>query len=88
VIRFGFNIRTRSGQRVENVSIMAATRDDAERRLRQMYQMCEVITCNAQPVMRERQIDALDLAAVIEMMSAYEPLTISRLASGQKSGAL
>jgi hypothetical protein len=35
--RFGFNIRTKSGQRVDNIQIMAATAGDAERRLRQMY---------------------------------------------------
>jgi hypothetical protein len=75
VIRFGFTIRTRSGQRVDNISIMAATRDDAERRLRQMYHMCEVITCRAQAV--ERHVAGLDLAAVIEMMSAHGPRTIS-----------
>jgi len=75
VIRFGFTIRTRSGQRVDNISIMAATRDDAERRLRQMYHMCEVITCRAQSV--ERRLDTLDISAVIEMMSAHEPRTIS-----------
>ena len=31
--RYGFNIRTRSGQRVDNICIMAASQADAERRL-------------------------------------------------------
>ena len=35
MIRYGFNIRTRHGQRVDNILIMAATQDAAERRLRQ-----------------------------------------------------
>jgi hypothetical protein len=43
MIRFGFSIRTKSGQRVDNVRIMAATRADAERRLRQMYQQCVIV---------------------------------------------
>ena len=30
--RFGFNIRTQTGQRVDNIQIMAASMDDAERR--------------------------------------------------------
>jgi hypothetical protein len=48
--RFGFHIRTRSGQRIDNISILAATRDDAERRLRQMYRQCEVVQCSARVV--------------------------------------
>jgi hypothetical protein len=32
MIRFGFSIRTKMGQRVENIQIMAANLDDAERR--------------------------------------------------------
>jgi hypothetical protein len=43
MIRYGFNIRTKSGQRVDNIQIMAANRGDAERRLRQMYVQCEII---------------------------------------------
>ena len=45
MVRFGFNIRTRSGQRVENISIMAASQEDAEKRLRQMYVQCVVLDC-------------------------------------------
>ena len=37
MIRYGFNIRTKTGQRVDNIQIMAASMGDAERRLRQMY---------------------------------------------------
>ena len=77
MIRYGFSIRTRSGQRVENISILAVTREDAERRLLQMYQKCEVLECRAHTT-AARQVESLDLATVIEMMSAFEqPLTIS-----------
>jgi hypothetical protein len=48
--RFGFHIKTRSGQRIDNISILAATRDDAERRLRQMYRQCEILQCSARVV--------------------------------------
>jgi hypothetical protein len=50
MMRFGFEIRTRSGQRIDNISIVAATRDVAERRLRQMYRQCEIVACNARAV--------------------------------------
>ena len=83
MVRYGFNIRTRSGQRVDNISIMAATQADAERRLRQMYDRCQIVECLTQNV--GRRVDGLDLAAVIEMISAGEQ-TIAGV-SRKKSGA-
>jgi hypothetical protein len=68
VIRYGFNIRTRHGQRVENILIMAATQDDAERRLRQMYHHCVIVDCQEQSV--PRRLEPLDVAGVIGMISA------------------
>jgi len=73
--RFGFNIRTRSGQRVENISIMAATQADAERRLRQMYQQCEIVQCNSQTV--PRRVDTLDVEGVIGLITQSEGVSIS-----------
>ena len=68
VIRYGFNIRTRHGQRVENILIMAATQGDAERRLRQMYHHCEIVECQEQCV--PRRLDTLDVEGVIGLISA------------------
>jgi hypothetical protein len=88
MVRYGFNIRTRSGQRVENISIMAPSREDAERRLRQMYQKCQVVECHTQIV--GRHAEALDMASVIERLSASEsanaPAPVSTAPSGQKPG--
>jgi len=67
--RFGFNVKTRSGQRVENIVIMAASRDDAERRLKQMYVQCEIIDCRSQVVTPPRRADALDIEAVIGLIA-------------------
>ena len=50
MIRYGFNIRTKTGQRVDNILIMAASLGDAERRLRQMYLQCEIIERREQTV--------------------------------------
>jgi hypothetical protein len=84
MVRYGFNIRTRSGQRVENISIMAPSLEDAERRLRQMYDRCQIIECLTQAV--ARRVDALDLATVIEMIGAAEaPLPVA-VASRHKPG--
>ena len=43
MVRYGFNIRTKTGQRVDNILILAASLTDAERRLRQMYMQCEIL---------------------------------------------
>ena len=52
MVRYGFCIRTKSGQRVDNIQILAATLDDAERRLRQMYLQCVIIERREQSVPR------------------------------------
>ncbi len=74
MIRFGFNIKTRSGQRVDNITIMAATQADAERRLRQMYHQCEILQCNAQAV--PRRVDTLDVEEMISLISGSEPAVV------------
>jgi hypothetical protein len=76
MIRYGFNIRTRSGQRVDNICIMAPSREDAERRLRQMYRDCEVLACHSEAV---RRSDPLDIEGVISLIS-NDPVTVPAVA--------
>jgi hypothetical protein len=72
MIRYGFTIRTRMGQRIDNVSIIAGSQLDAERRLRQMYIQCEILEC------RERSIPRRFEAANVHMLDlmAINPPTI------------
>ena len=70
MIRYGFTIRTRMGQRVENVSIIAGSQNDAERRLRQMYVQCEVLECRERSVPRRFEPH---LANMIDLMSISPP---------------
>jgi hypothetical protein len=84
MVRYGFNIRTRSGQRVENISIMAASQADAERRLRQMYDRCQIVECLTQAI--ARRVDALDLASVIELISASDAPASMPASSARKPG--
>jgi hypothetical protein len=77
MIRYGFNIKTRSGQRVDNILIMAGSQPDAERRLKQMYLHCEIVDCREQSV--PRRLDTLDVEGVIGMIS-------NSVQSLQKSG--
>jgi len=69
MVRFGFNLRTRSGQRVDNILIMAATQADAERRLMQMYVHCEILECREQRP-PSRRVETLDVEGVIGMIVA------------------
>ena len=85
MVRYGFNIKTKHGQRVENILIMAASIDDAERRLRQMYHHCEIIECHEFSV--PRRVDTLDMEGVIGLISASPPcLQPSLGSSGHKAG--
>ena len=66
--RYGFSIRTKHGQKVDNILIMAATQGDAERRLRQMYHQCVIEECT--PRNPPRRVEALDVDSVIGLISA------------------
>ena len=81
MIRYGFNIKTRHGQRVENIMIMAASQNDAERRLRQMYHHCEIVECAEQSVLR--RLDTLDVEGVIGLISACAAAPLSQKAGTQ-----
>ena len=64
MVRYGFNIRTKTGQRVDNILILAASLTDAERRLRQMYMQCEILERREQKVI-ERGGDPAGLRATV-----------------------
>ena len=74
--KFGFNIKTRTGHKVDNIMIMARDFDEAERRLRQMYTQCEIV--GRQETSSDLRRQPLDVDSVIGL--------ISRHASGHKAG--
>ncbi len=43
--KYAFSIRTRSGQFIERIAIAGKDREDAERKLNQMYRYCEIVSC-------------------------------------------
>jgi len=43
--KFDFSIHTRTGQKIESIVIAGRDRDDAERKLFQMYRNCTVVAC-------------------------------------------
>ena len=65
--KYEFNLRTRSGQRVEKITIQALDRDTAEKRLRQMYMQCDVIDCIERPA--EIRQENLDVEGIINLIT-------------------
>jgi hypothetical protein len=45
ITKYGFRIRTRIGLVVDNLMIHGRDESDALRKLRQMYQDCEILEC-------------------------------------------
>ena len=44
--KFDFSILTRDGQKVESIVIAGRDEAEAEKKLRQMYRYCEIVSCN------------------------------------------
>jgi len=66
--KYCFSIKTRSGQFIERIVIAGKDRDDAERKLKQMYRYCEVVSCDQQPqsaATRGRDTPVEDLLSLI-----------------------
>jgi len=58
VIKYGFKIKTRSGTIVDNLMFAARDRIDAERKVTQIYQSCEILDCREiQQAVREDRFD-------------------------------
>ena len=74
MIRYGFTIRTRTGQRIENVSIIAGAPKDAERRLRQMYLQCDIL--ERREIAIPRNLAAMGMANVIDLFATSPPTII------------
>jgi hypothetical protein len=65
--KFGFRIRTRGGSVVDNLTIQGRDRDEAERKLRQVYHHCTVI--EARELQEAAQADTSDVEGVITLIA-------------------
>jgi hypothetical protein len=67
VIKYGFKIKTRSGTVVDNLMFAARDRLDAERKVTQIYQQCEILDCREmQQTFRE---EGFDLESAINLIN-------------------
>ena len=64
--KFGFRIRTRGGSVVDNLTIQGRDRDEAERKLRQVYHHCTVVEVREVP--EGSPADASDVEGVISLI--------------------
>lgn len=68
IAKYGFKIRTRDGVLVENLSIYGQSEADACRKLRQIYNDCEIIESHCQlgnPTGRHGHLNYEDIVDLI-----------------------
>ena len=74
MIKFEFKIKTRGGMIVDNLQIAARDRAEAERKVDQIYQRCEIIDCHEmnQPL-KEEDFDLESAITLIGKEGDREP---------------
>jgi len=68
--KYGFRIRTRGGMTVDNLVVQARSREDAESRIRQIYQHCEILECNESAA--GSRGEGVDLEGLISLISKQD----------------
>jgi DNA-directed RNA polymerase specialized sigma54-like protein len=64
--KYGFKIRTRGGMLVENLQVQAQDREEAERKINQIYHHCEIIECQEiTPLLKKEGLDLEDVVSLI-----------------------
>jgi hypothetical protein len=69
VAKYLFRIRTRSGVVVENLSIFGQCQEDANRKLRQIYNDCEVLDCQFQQPALGRRNGHVNYEDVVDLIA-------------------
>jgi hypothetical protein len=74
VQKFGFKIKTRNGMLVENLQVQAHDREEAERRINQIYHQCVIIECQeVTPTLKKEGLDLEDVISLINKQDSSEP---------------
>jgi hypothetical protein len=64
--KFGFRIKTRGGMIVENLTVAARDRTEAERKVTQIYHHCEILEC--QELQQSVKEDGFSLDSAITLI--------------------
>lgn len=67
--KFDFSILTRDGQKVESIVIAGNDEAEAERKLRQMYRYCQVVSCNAKDVGEGKNQQVMSVEDILSLIS-------------------
>jgi hypothetical protein len=70
VYKYVFRIRARSGMVVENLTVQARDRLEAEKKLEQIYRNCEFLDCRE--VAAPAATDGVDFESVLSMINRQE----------------
>jgi hypothetical protein len=65
--KYGFRIKTRNGLILDNLSVQARDRGEAERRITQIYHYCEILACHENAT--TAHAGAADVEGVIALIS-------------------
>ncbi len=68
--KYTFRIRARSGMVVENLTVHARDRLEAEKKLEQIYRNCEFLDCRE--VTTQSANDGVDFESVLSMINKQE----------------
>ncbi len=63
--KYNFSILTRDGQKVDSIVIAGRDEAEAERKLRQMYRYCEIVSCNAKDEGGQQAMSLEDILTLI-----------------------
>ena len=69
VAKYLFRIRTKSGVVVENLSIFGQCQEDANRKLRQIYNDCEILDCQFQQPSAVRRNGHVNYEDVVDLIA-------------------
>lgn len=68
MLKFECSIRTRDGQKIENLLIGGRDQAEAERKLNQMYRYCEILRCEVKQG-DARPSDAASVEDILSLIS-------------------
>lgn len=67
--KYDFSIVTRDGQRIVSLVIAGRDQAEAEKKLRQMYRNCEVVSCNEKLLPEHKGQQAFSVEDIISLIS-------------------
>ena len=69
MLKFGFKIKTRGGMVVDNLLVSARDRDEAERKILQIYHHCEILDCHETQQALKDDSQGLNFETAISLIS-------------------